>query len=116
MCHLQQYAEGVECFSKAIALNSGLAPAYAHLGHAHMALHRYDAAVLAYSEALQLQPDLPQNHRYRAAAYRALGQDALATADEEEAGLTNFPALSDAALEQRKFAAMMTDFQMVLAS
>jgi GT2 family glycosyltransferase/Tfp pilus assembly protein PilF len=116
MCHLQQYAEGVECFSKAIALNSGLAPAYAHLGHAHMALHRYDAAVLAYSEALQLQPDLPQNHRYRAAAYRALGQDALATADEEEAGLTNFPALSDAALEQRKFAAVMTDFQMVLAS
>lgn len=116
MCHLQQYAEGVECFSKAISLNPGSAPAYAHLGHAHMALHRYDAAVLAYSEAIQLQTDLPQNHRYRAAAYQAMGQYALATADQEQAALAGMPALPDAILEQRKFAALVTDFQMVLAS
>ncbi len=116
MCQLEQFAEGVECFSKSIALRADGGSAYAHLGHAHMALHRYDDAVQAYSAAIELHPGLPQNHRYRAAAYQALGQNALAAADHDQAALSDLPTPPDTAQEQRKFAALVTDFQMVQAS
>ncbi len=116
MCQLQQYAEGAQCFSKAIALQADGAPAYAHLGHAHMALHHYDAAAQAYSAAIKLQDGSHHNHRYRAAAYQALGQDALAAADQVKAAFSGEPVLPDTVLEQRKFAALASDFHMLLAS
>lgn len=62
-----RYAEAIEAFKKAVALEPGLVEAHFGLGYAYKALGRYEEAVAPLNSAIGLKPDL-------APAYYLLGE------------------------------------------
>lgn len=75
----QRYTEAVDCFTRAIALDSSKSTReYANLGFAQTELGRHEEAVRTLQRALQQQPMQVRAHLSLALALERLGQDSLA--------------------------------------
>jgi tetratricopeptide (TPR) repeat protein len=71
--------------SEAIRLDPTFRPAYQYRAILHEVQARMDQALADYTEAIRLDPDDPGGYENRAKAYRALGDDGRAEADEKRA-------------------------------
>lgn len=85
-CDSGQYKKAIENFSKAIELDPGNAIFYFNrAGCYYYELNQYDKALADFSKAIELDPKHKDAYLGRAMAYRSLGQDGLAEADEKAA-------------------------------
>ena|GEM_PF-879167 len=78
---LQQPNKALADYNEAIRLAPEFQRAYVNRGVHFLEQHDYDRAVLDFTRAIQLQPDDPGTHAYRAYAYAKLGQRSPARAD-----------------------------------
>ena len=83
--NLGKYAEAIADYTQAIALDPKYAAAYNNRGLARYYLKQYPAAVEDFTKAIELDPTWADAFANRAEAYRALGQEDNAKADEEQA-------------------------------
>ena len=81
---LGEYEKAIEDYSKAAALCPGAAT-YNNWGVAYKNLKDYPKAIESYTKAIELDAGYQRAYRNRAEAYRAIGEDDLAAADEKKA-------------------------------
>jgi len=78
---LQQPKKALADYNEAIRLAPGFHRGYVNRGVHFLEQHGYERAILDFTRAIQLQPDDPGTHGYRAYAYAKLGQRSAAQAD-----------------------------------
>ena len=82
---LGEYAKAIKDCTKAIELDPKYANPHRFLGNAYYGLKEYQKALAALTEAIRLNPKYKKAYLDRAKVYRALGREAEAKADEEQA-------------------------------
>jgi Flp pilus assembly protein TadD len=83
VAHLQEdeLALALEAFTKAIALDQGLAVAYNGRAVVHALLGNIDRGIADCSEAIRLEPEDPKFYRTRGLIYREIGDGPNAEVD-----------------------------------
>jgi len=71
--------------AQVVAAKSEVVAPHFERGLANLKRAEYEEAISSFTEAIQLEPDLPQPYVGRALAYRSLGDEASALRDEQEA-------------------------------
>ena len=74
MCKLEEFAEGVECFDKAIALAPAEAEYVCDRASALAEIDRYSEALAGYDHAIALNPNFDPAYSFRGNALLALGR------------------------------------------
>jgi PGF-CTERM protein len=69
-----EHEKAIECFNKAIELNSNLAEAYYNRGISYYNLKQYERVIEDYNKAIELNPDYAEAYHNRGLAYKDLGQ------------------------------------------
>ncbi|REK08231.1 MAG: tetratricopeptide repeat protein [Planctomycetota bacterium] len=85
-----QYDKAIATSTEAIREDPESVKGYLYRGRAYQlrnAMGDSQRAIADFSEAIRLAPDSPDAYYYRAIVYRELGQDELATADDQKARL-----------------------------
>lgn len=82
---LNQYEKAIEDCTKAIAIHPYFANPYRWRGSANISLEKYEDAIRDLTEAIKLRPQYKEAYIDRAKAYRSVGKNALAEADEKHA-------------------------------
>ena len=82
---LGEYAKAIQDCAKAIELDPEFANTHRHLGNAYYGQKEYHKALAELTEAIRLDPKYKDAYLDRAKVYRALGREAEAKADEEQA-------------------------------
>ena len=82
---LGQYEKALENHNKAIELDPNDAFAYNNRGVVYNKLNQYEKAIEDFTKAIQLDPKYKKAYLNRAKVYRAVGEEALAAADEKTA-------------------------------
>lgn len=82
---LGEYANAIEDCIKAIELDPKDANPHRHRGNAYFGLKEYQKALDDLTEAIRLNPKYKEAYLDRARVYRAMGREAEAKADEEQA-------------------------------
>jgi Domain of unknown function (DUF4419) len=74
-----------EVRARVVEAKSAVISPYFERGLAHLKRAEYQDAILSFTEAIKLEPDLPKAYIGRALAYRSLGDEASALRDEQAA-------------------------------
>lgn len=82
---LGQYEKALEDYDKAIELDPNYAFAYNNRGVVYSKMNQHEKAIEDCTKAIQLDPKYKKAYINRAKAYRAVGEEALAAADEKTA-------------------------------
>jgi tetratricopeptide (TPR) repeat protein len=90
----------ITLFAKAVEIDPELAPAHAASARLLLARERYQDALTAAEQALDIDPDLVEVQRVRYEAYRRLGQEDKALEVFEELAATDPEGLAEALYEQ----------------
>lgn len=80
-----EFEQAIADLNKALMINPQYANPHRHLGNIYMKLGIPEMAVYEFSEAIRLKPDFAIAYRDRAIAFRALGRNAEAEADDKKA-------------------------------
>lgn len=75
--YFNEYAEAIKCFEEAIAVNEDYARAYDSKGKCLLELKAYDAAIDAFSKAIQLEPLVKAFKDNKYAAIKLKGNEFL---------------------------------------
>jgi tetratricopeptide (TPR) repeat protein len=83
---LKKYQEAIETFSKALLINPNITDAYVRRGISYLGLHNYDSSILSFNRAIgKYRYQDSVIFKYRALAYLAKNQVALAKSDYDSA-------------------------------
>lgn len=82
---MNRFKNAIDDYNKTIELNPNYATAYNNRGFSYKKLKQYENAINDYNKAIELDPNYKDAYSNRAKAYRAIGEDALAEADEKHA-------------------------------
>jgi tetratricopeptide (TPR) repeat protein len=88
-------------------------PRFLKAGRKHLVQKDFEAALLAYNQAIHIAPHLSEGYCRRASVYRAMGHPALALADLDRA-LVHDPRLAAAYLERGKIRTEVGDLDAAL--
>ncbi|MHC5537043.1 DUF6165 family protein [Singulisphaera rosea] len=80
-----QLSEAIQCFQKAISINSRFASAHHNLGLAYGKSRRLADAIACFEETLRLQPNFPEAHNHLGIALGVMGRPKDAMAAFEQA-------------------------------
>ncbi len=83
--NLHEYDKAIECFAKAISVNSSYGTAYNNIGSAFYFSGMYDRAVEAQTQAIALQPGNAAFRDNRGLTFAAIGDNGRAMEDYNEA-------------------------------
>ena len=83
--NLEDFANSIEDFDKALVINPVFTPAYINLGNAYSELENYEQAIVHYEQALALDPNYTLAYNGRGLAYADLGDYDQALADYDQA-------------------------------
>ncbi len=78
---LKKYEAALADFGKAIEMNPQYWQAYSSRGYAYIGQKQFESAVREYTQAIKINPNESIAYKGRAIAYQALGETALASAD-----------------------------------
>jgi TonB family protein len=91
--HSVPLTASVEDYTKAILKEPKNHDTYRNRAIRYMQSREYDNAIVDLSIAIQLNPKDPVTYDLRAKAYRAIGRESSAVADEKQSGKLEFPEL-----------------------
>jgi tetratricopeptide (TPR) repeat protein len=80
-----EFKEAVECFDKAIELDSKCVAAYRGRGRAYDKMGEPDKAIVDFDKAIELNPNATRAYYLRGLTYRAMGDSDMAMADFDKA-------------------------------